>query len=269
MSKRLILGVLLAVVASAITASVVVVVGQERGGGDQEKIPPLKALEEWTPKTPPGTVVPDLTSPLDYGRFRILPPGSVPVPLSIPSPPPGVEQLDVDVRESDRLEDFRDHDLFFEPPYIPAGWELTGAGAETVIWNDGSHTDSKFALTYQRPGYFYIDIQRFLIAPDSKVQHVGHTPGSGLAYTLGEIRGVPVLFQHQAPLQVFFVTDNTLTFIESATIDFDELIKIADGLIAQAQQGSEEPRAQVDAQSADAYCAERLTNLVKNVCERS
>jgi hypothetical protein len=238
MTKRLIVGVLLAVVASAITASVVVVVGQGGRGGDEEKVPPIKALEEWTPKTPPGTVVPDLTSPLDYGRFRIMPPGSVPVPLSIPSPPSGVEQLDVDVRQSDTLAELRDHDLFFDPPYIPAGWELTGVHAETVIWNDGSRWDTKFALTYQRPGYFYIDIKRFLIAPDSKVQRVGHTPGSGLAYTLGEIRGVPVLFQHQAPLQVFFVTDNVLTFIESVAIDFDELIKIADGLIAETQGAS-------------------------------
>ena len=239
MTKRIVVGVLLAVVASAITASVVVVVGQERhGGGDEEKIPPNKALEEWTPETPPGTVVPDLTSPLDYGRFRILPPGSVPVPLSIPTPPSGVEQVDVDVRGSDSLHDLRGHDLFIEPPYIPAGWELSGAGAETVIWSNGSQTDSTFSLTYQRPAYFYIDIQRFLIAPDSKVQRVGERAGSGFGYTLGEIRGVPVLYYHPGPLQVLFVTGNVLTFIESATIDFDELIKIADGLIAQAQGAS-------------------------------
>jgi hypothetical protein len=240
MTKRLVLGILLAVVASAITASVVVVVGQGRGHEpDEVKIPPVNALKpsELT-KIPPGTPVADLTLPVDYGPFRILPQGSVPVPLSIPSPPPGVEQLDVDVRESGSLEDFRDHDLFFEPPYIPAGWELTGAHAETVIWDDGSRWDTKFALEYQRPGYFYIDIVRFLIAPDSKVQRVGHTPGSGLAYTLSEIRGVPALFQHQAPLQVYFVSDGLLTFIESVAIDFDELIRIADALIAQTQEAS-------------------------------
>ena len=238
MTKRLIVGVLLAVVASAITATVVVVVGQGGRQPDGEKVPPIKALEEWTPKTPPGTVVPDLTSPLDYGRFRILPPGSVPVPLSIPSPPPGVEQVNVDVRESDTLHEFRDHDLFVEPPYIPAGWELTGADAETVIWNDGSQTDSMFGVTYQRPGYFYIDIKRFLMAPDGKVELVADMPPLEPGVTLSEVRGVPVVYRYPGPLQVYFVTDNVLTFIESATIDFDELIKIADGLIAQAQEAS-------------------------------
>ena len=238
MTKRVVVGVLLAIVASAITASVVVVVGQEGRGGDEEKVPPIKALEEWTPKTPPGTVVPHLTSPLDYGRFRILPAGSVPVPLSIPSPPPGVEQLDVDVRESDTLDEFRDHDLFFEPPYIPAGGELTGADAETVIWDDGSRWDTKFALGYQRPGYFYIDIKRFLIAPDSKVELVADMPPLEPGVTLSEVRGVPVVYRYPGPLQVYFVSDNVLTFIESATIDFDELIKIADALIAQAQGAS-------------------------------
>jgi hypothetical protein len=238
MTKRLVLGVIVAVVASAITASVVVVVGQDWREPDGEKIPPNKAVEEWTPKTPAGTPVASLTLPVEYGPFRILPEGSVPVPLSIPTPPSGVKQLDVDVRESDTLDEFRDHALFIDPPYIPAGWELIGTHAETVIWSDGSRTDSMFGVAYQRPQYFDIDIKRFLIAPDSKVQRVGHAPGSGLAYTLGEIRGVPALFQYQAPLQVYFVTDGVLTYIEGVAIDFDELIKIADALIAQSEEAS-------------------------------
>jgi len=239
MTKRLEVGVLLAVMASAITASVVVVVGQEGRGGDEEKVPPIKALEEWTPKTPPGTVVPDLTSPLDYGRFRILPPGSVPnVYAPGPTPPPGVKILRVDVKESDTLDELRGHDLFFDPPYIPAGWRLSGAHAETVILDDGSSYGSAFALTYQRPGYFYIDVKRFLIAPDAKIELVGDMPPLAPGLALSEIRGVPVVYYHPGPLQVHFVTDNTLTFIESATIDFDELIKIADALIAQTQGAS-------------------------------
>ena len=65
----------------AVTASaVVVVVGQ--GGGheaDGAKIAPVKALKpsELT-KIPPGTPVADLTLPVEYGRFRIVPQGSVP-----------------------------------------------------------------------------------------------------------------------------------------------------------------------------------------------
>jgi hypothetical protein len=47
---------------------------------------------------------------------------------------------------------------------------------------------------------------------------------------------VPVVFLYQGPLQVHFVIDNVVTYVEGVAIDFDELIKIADGLIAQIQE---------------------------------
>jgi hypothetical protein len=248
MSKRIVLGVLLAVVASAVTAGVVVVVGQGGGQGDDVKIPPSKAVEEWTPYTLPGTPVAGLALPIDHGRFHILPPGSAPdVYAPGPAVPPGLTTARVDVRNSQTLDEFRDHDLFIEPPYIPAGWKLARAHAETVIWSDGSRTDSAFGLEYERPQYFYIRIQRFLLAPDAQVELIGDGPSSEdqEAYTLGGIRGVPVVFNHQAPgqhiqafLQVHFVTDNVVTVIEGVAIDFDELIKIADGLIGQMQEAS-------------------------------
>jgi hypothetical protein len=246
--KRIALGIFLAVVASAITAGAVAVVGQQGGGEEppvEGYIPPTKALKpsELT-KIPPGTPVAELTLPVDYGPFRIIPQGSAPSFCGLAAAA-GVEKAGMDVTESDTLDDFRDHDLFIEPPYIPAGWELTEAHAETVIWDDGSQTDSMFALEYQRPEYFYIGIGRRLTAGDCKVERVGHTPESQHAYTLGEIRGVPVLFQHQAPgeriqalLQATFVVDNVVTGIETVAIDFDELIKIADALIAEMQQAS-------------------------------
>jgi hypothetical protein len=244
MTKRLIGAVVLAVVASAITASVVVVVGQDDEPREVE-VPPSEALKpsEIT-KIPPGTPVADLNLPLDYGRFRILPPGSVPDQCGVPQPP-DAEQARVDIEESDTLDAFRDHDLFFEPPYIPDGWELTEAHAETVIWDDGSQTGSMLGLSYERPGYFYIRIIRAPRAPTCQIERVAHTPESQHAFTLGEIRAVPVVFQHQAAgepiqalLQVSFVMDNVLTGIESVAIDFDELIKIADGLIAESQEAS-------------------------------
>ena len=250
--KRLILGVFLAVVASAITAGAVIVVGQHGGGQEPPEevyIPPVKALKpsELT-KIPAGTPVAELTLPMDYGRFHILPAGSAP-DVYAPSPPrpPGLKRAGEDMNTSDTLDEFRDHELFIEPPYIPAGWELTWAHAEAVLWDDGSRWDTAFRLQYDRPEYFYIRIARFLIDPDGQVELIGH-PAEGnirFAYTLSEIRGVPVVYQHQAPgeriqalLQVHFVTDNVVTFIESVAIDFDELIKIADALIAETEQPS-------------------------------
>jgi len=237
MTKRLILGVFLAVVASAITASVVVVVGQEWRGGDEEKIPPSKAVEDWTPYTLPGTPVAGLALPIDYGRFHIVAPEMDPGPyVEGPTPPPGVNKAGHDVKESATLDEFRDHDLFFEPPYIPAGWELLGAHAETVIWDDGTSRDSKFTQAYHRAEYFDIDIKRFLVAPDGRIRLVAN-PEAEVTYTLGEIRGVPVVYDRD-PLQIHFVQGNVLTQIEAPLLHLDELIKIADALIAQTQGGS-------------------------------
>jgi hypothetical protein len=238
MTTRLILGVLLAVVASAITATAVVVVGQQGGGEpDGTKIAPVKAVSEWTPKTPPGTPAAALTLPIAYGRFHIVAPETFPGPYApFPTPLPGVKKADHDVRESGSLDEFGDHDLFFEPPYIPAGWELTEAHAEAVIWDDGSSWDSMFALYYERPEYFYIVIKRFLVAPEGRVRLVAN-PAAEVLYTLGEIRGVPVVY-HRDPLQIHFAQGNVLTQIEAPVSDLDELIKIADALIGQAEDGS-------------------------------
>ena len=238
MTKRVVVGVLLAIVASAITASVVVVVGQEGRGGDEEKVPPLKAVEEWTPYTLPGTPVAGLALPIDYGPFHMVAPETDPGPyVPFPTPLPGVKKAGHDVRESATLDEFRDHDLFFEPPYIPAGWELLGAHAETVIWDDGSSWDSSFVLYYTRPEYFGITIKRFLVAPDGRVRLVAN-PEAEVTYTLGEIRGVPVLYDRD-PLQIHFLQGNVLTQIEAPLLHLDELIKIADGLIAQTQGASQ------------------------------
>jgi hypothetical protein len=239
MTKRLILGILLAVMASAITASaVVVVVGQGgRHSTDEVKIPPVKAVEEWTPYTLPGTPVAGLALPLDYGRFRILAEG-VPDYIPDPPPPPGVKRADWDIKTSETLDDFRQRGLFIEPPYIPGGWQLSQAHAEGVIWDDGSRTDDEFDLEYDRPEYWPIVIKRFLIAPEGQVELLAPPPGSQDALILNEIRGVPVVFAYGGVLQVHFVVGNTLTRVEGVAIDFDELIKIADGLIAQMQEAS-------------------------------
>ena len=250
MSKRIVLGVLLAVVACAITVGAVVVVGQQgegqqdagqQGGGqeppEETYIPPIKAVEEWTSKVPPGTPVAGLALPVDYGRFHIVAPETDPGPyVRGPTPPPGVKKAGHDVKESASLDEFRGHDLFIEPPYIPAGWELVGTHAETVIWSDGSHTDSMFGLAYQRPQYFGIDIKRFLVAPDGRIRLVANPEGE-VTYTLGEIRGVPVVYNRD-PLKIQFVDGNVLTQIEAPVFDLDELIKIADAMIAETEEGS-------------------------------
>jgi hypothetical protein len=62
--------------------------------------------------------------------------------------------------------------------------------------------------------------------------------GSQDALILNEIRGVPVVFAYQGSLQVHFVVGDMLTRVEGVAIQFDELIRIADGLIGQMQEAS-------------------------------
>lgn len=236
MSKRLILGILLAVVASAITASAVVVVGQQGGGQEPPEegyIPPVKALKPGEVEIPPGTPVAELTLPTDYGRFRIIPYGNVPNYTPDWPAPAGVQKVGMDIKTSDTLDDFHEHELFIEPPYIPAGWELTWAHAEAVIWDDGSRRDTTFSLQYDQPGYHDIRIKRFHIAPEGQVELLAPPADAQEALILNEIRGHPAVFLYQGPLQVHFVIDNVVTYVEGVAIDFDELIKIADALIAE------------------------------------
>jgi hypothetical protein len=175
--------------------------------------------------------------PVDYGRFHFVAPETDPGPyVPRPTPPPGVKKAGHDVKESASLDEFRGHDLFIEPPYIPAGWELLGAQAETVVYDDGSTRDTMFALAYDRPEYFDIDIRRSLVAPEGRVRLVANPEGE-VTYTLGEIRGVPVVYNRD-PLKIQFVDGNVLTQIEAPLLHLDELIKIADALIAQTQGGS-------------------------------
>ncbi len=208
----------------------------------ETKIPPIKALKPGEVEVPSGTPVAGLALPLDYGRFRIIPHG---VPDYIPDPPLQAGRITarVDVRESNSLEGFREHDLFVDPPYIPTGWELGEAHAETVIWDDGSRQDTKFALVYYQPEYTEIRIVRFLIAPEGQVELLAPPPGPHNALILNEIRGVPVVFVYGGSLEVHFVVGNVVTRVEGVAIQFDELIKIADALIAE----TDEPTAAVPA----------------------
>ncbi len=252
MNRGVLLGILVAVIASAVTAGIVVVVAQQGGEPPTGRSKALRPSE--ITKVPAGTPAVGLTEPIDHGPFRILPAGTAPPgPCDLPVRPDLTRER-VDIRESPTqqeraegqgpaLDEFRDHDLFFEPPYLPAGWELTEVHSRTVIWDDGTGTDSMFYLTFSQPDYFDIQIGRVLLAPGCKVEYVEYLPEGRHAYTLGEIRGVPVFYQHQAPgeaiqadLWAEFVIDDVATRVSSVAIDFDEIINIADALIAQFQE---------------------------------
>ena len=101
-------------------------------------------------------------------------------------------------------------------------------------------------VNYTKPGEFYLRITRFSIGPDCQYELIdpSRSPGLQHALTLSAIRGVPVVVQHQQPgekiqavLQVNYVANDAVTTVEVVAFDLDELMKIADALIAQDQGG--------------------------------
>ncbi len=131
------------------------------------------------------------------------------------------------------------HGLFLEPPYIPAGWELTEAHVETVIWDDGSRTDSIFALTFGRIGHSPITIGRRILGSDCDIERIEVSAVGQASFVLSDIRGVPVLYE--PGFTVAFVSDDVLTSVSGTRIGFDEVTKMADALIAELQQASPPP----------------------------
>ncbi len=189
-------------------------------------------------KVPPGTPVPQADpATFRHGRFEILPAGSVPQICGI-QPPTGAKQVRVEVSESTDLRKFASHGLFVEPAYLPAGWALTEAHAETIIWSDGSRTDSLFSLQYERNDYFPITIMRQIQRPDCSVQLVKYSMDANESYTLSDVKGIPAVIQHQAPgkpsqvaLEVRVIEDSTLTLVQGRAVDIDELLKTASVLV--------------------------------------
>lgn len=234
-----------------------------QGGEDAPKGPASKALKpSEVTKLPRGTPVRSLALPHDYGRFRIIPPQTAPEYCTDPRGRSRVKQVtkvlppmdtavpqgtlagpEGDIVVVRSLDELRGHALFIQPSYMPPGWQLGGAEAFSITWDDGSHQDASFSLYYQQPGHFDIGIRRFVIPADCQLNlvDIGRARGFQHALTLSEIRGVPVVIQHQAPgekiqatLQVTFIIGDTVTMVEGVAIDLDELLKIADALIAQA-----------------------------------
>jgi hypothetical protein len=264
MNRRLIFAIIVAIGASSLAAGAVVVVSQVPG--DPPKVPADRALRpDQVVKTPPtGIPAKDLLLPYDYGPFRIIPPFTG--FNHCDATPPGrsrVKQVtrlffsdpdqqfeaglggpEGDLLPAKTLDELRDNTLFVDPPYLPAGWEPTAAEAFSITWDDGTLTDAMFFVVYSQPRYFDITIRRWPIRAQCQfeIADPSRAPGIEHALTLTELRGVPVVIEHQEPgkkiqavLQVTFVTGNVVTVVEGVAIDLDELIRIADEILALPQ----------------------------------
>jgi len=240
-AKSVLTGLLLAVTAA--TATTAVMVSRADDPHDPVKVPATSALQpNQIAKVPLGTPVPQASANVyRHGRFEILPAGSVPAVCGVEAPT-GAKQIKVEVSEATDAQKFATHGVYVVPPYVPAGWMLTEAHAETVLWSDGSHTDSLFALQYERSGYFPIIVTRQVQRTDCPIQLVNYSVDANESYTLSELKGIPAVVQHQAPgkpsqveLVVRVFEGPTLTIVQGRAIDIDELMQTASALVKGAR----------------------------------
>lgn len=260
MRRSLIAGVLLAVLASAVT-SVGLLLAQ--GSSDPEKGTADKALKpaEVT-KLPDGETATELKLPYDFGRFRITDPsgeyhycvddsGRARTDqvtsiwtredlADLNGPVPRSEGLEGRTETAARIDDLESHALFALPAWMPDGWSLARVETFEATFNDGTSEDASFYASYDQPGYFYIDVRRFVIPSDCQleVQDIGRVADSQHAITLTSLNGQPAVIQHQAPgekiqatLQVMFIEGDVVTLVESVAIDLDDLTKVAQSLM--------------------------------------
>lgn len=214
--------------------------------GEEHKVPPTKALSPAQVAKlppPPGTPAARLKFPVEYGRFRILPPGSVPRPLMGPPLPKGaLKVVRSDIEGGKTEEACRRFALFADVKYVPAGWQFQGCDATILVWDDGKTTNGIYVASYWQPGYFPITIGRLLLTPGEIVDLVADVDTTGLAMTLSEVRGVPIVITHpapgvaiQGPMEVDFVIDDQLIHIEGTGIEVEQLIRVTESFIAQVQ----------------------------------
>jgi hypothetical protein len=261
MKRSLAAGIILAVVASAITSAGLLLADGptdlERGFADKA----LKPSE--VTKLPDGELATALTLPYDFGRFRITDPSSAYQYCVDESGRKRTDQLtktyardgstgaqgasvsqaadgpEGRMEAVTKLDDLESHDLFALPGFVPKGWDLAYAETFEVGFADGSHEDGGFHASYDQPGHFYIDVRRFAIPAGChfEVQDIGRVPDSQHAITLTSLQGQPAVIQHQAPgeriqatLQIMFIQGNIVTIVESVAMDLDELTKVAESL---------------------------------------
>lgn len=243
MKHRWLLGVVIAVVASAIVTSGIIAVAQIRGPSEENKDLPTKALQpDEISKLPAGTSVDSLQLPYKYGSFRILPAEAAPQrPADAEPPKPGLTVASIDISEGSTLAECQAFPLFFGPNYIPPGYTFSGCSERTILWNDGERTANTYSAGYSYSGYYPIGIGRRALATGETVGVINERPPFKLTLTdLGGVRGI---VRHQAPgakvngpFQVSLIAGGVLTEIESSGIDLDELLNIARA-IAAPQEG--------------------------------
>ncbi len=234
MRSRTLAGVIIAVVASVIATTAVVVIAQRGTNPEENKSPPSNALRpDQITKLPAGTPVAGLSLPYTFDSIRILPVGSVPAPPADALPPrPGLTVARVDLIEGTTQGECEAFGLALTPAYIPKGWGISGCSENTITWSDGETTDISYFVGFTRNGYYPVAISRRPWAPGEVVDVVND--GVPFALTLAHVGGTEAVIRHQAPgakvngpFSVTFVTRGVVTEVEGAGIDIDELVQVA------------------------------------------
>ncbi len=226
---------------AATTTSSASVTATPTAGTDPTKVPPDDALSPdqiAALPTPTGTVVSPVESPVTWGRFRILPVGSVPgwPPDLSDAYAPGRTQVRVDMEQGTGEAECSGFRLYVPALNLPPGFRLEGCTQQTIVWDDGSTLTFNYFAGYWVEGRFPFIVSRSLVPPGAQWEVVDETPP--VVVSLTTVGSTEVVLRHQqagaafqGPFTTFFFSDDVLTEIEAAGVDARDLLAVAEAMI--------------------------------------
>jgi hypothetical protein len=246
MIARLATPVLAATVAAAVMALLILALGRGLPGfanedSDEPKISPTSALQPDEIKelpTPTGTVVTAGDVPVEWGRIRVLPTGSVPEQPDLQVLAPDRTQKDVRKDNGTSEAECEGFDLYAAPTRLPEGFTLTSCAQETIVWDDNSELTFNYYASFYKEGYFPISLYRQITPPNSMREVVLDEDNSRFSLSLVTIAGHEAVVLHhsgeqpiQGPFEVYVFDGDVYTYLEAAGVDANQLIDVAASLL--------------------------------------
>lgn len=213
--------------------------GTSTPSADTTKVPPDDALspdDVAELPTPVGTIVSPVEEPVNWGRFTVLPVGSVPGGAWLIWYPVGRTQVSVDLHEASSVAECSQFALYMPLAGLPEGYQLEGCSEQIVTWDDGSTSTSNYFANYWVAGRFPITIGRARLRAGVQWGLVDENPPVVLSLT--EAGGTEVVMRHhqagtafQGPFSVYFADGDVVTELEGAGLDPRDLLSLANQAI--------------------------------------
>lgn len=216
-------------------ASVVTTAAIATNGGEPR--PPAKSAAPGVPSSPHGgaAVQPD-SAPVDVGRIRILPVGSVPSSdpaLLTPGVADSQSAWDLTRPEDERR--VREAGFELTRPPSPAGFRLAGGGFEAFTDASGARRVWRQGYRFESDDDFSIELTIRTMLPESHWEIVGYSPDSQHGVSTVDLEGVTVVVVHaldgsrvQSATQAWFNVGDSLVYVDAPAFpigEFTEFLK--------------------------------------------